>query len=114
MAMRESLNSLEMNVFLFCRNPRFSYISESAKSLSFKAGKIGQLSFHKRQNQPEETLRTEVELFTNQLSDYLWALRYDEAPKARMHIRDMVKKKDEPMKKLLDVIKGNFSEREAG
>lgn len=99
---------LEMDVYFFCRHPKFSYIAANRSVAAFKAGEIKQLSFHQK-NLPDEALRLEVELFTNGLADFLFALHFVESSTARMDVRDQLKLPDEPMQKLLNVIAKSFT-----
>lgn len=100
-------NPKEWCVYTFSRADKTSYIDEALLFVDFKAEKASVFSFHKN-NLADEALRTEIDIFASQLSDYMWALLYKEANGARPAIRDAIRDPETPIQDLLDVVKENY------
>ncbi len=100
-------NPKEWAVYTFSRAVKTSYISEDIEFDDFKAGNCDQLSFHENKLAGDD-LRTAIDVFASQLSDYMWALTYKEADGARPAVRDAVRDPGLSVQGLLDVVKANY------
>jgi hypothetical protein len=101
-------NPKEWCVYTFSRADKTSYIEESLEFEDFKGGKAELFSFHE-QGKVGEALRTEIDIFASQLSDYMWALTYKEKDGARPLLRDAIRDPQNPIQALLDVVKANYN-----
>lgn len=100
-------NPKEWCVYTFSRADKTSYIDEALLFEDFKSGTTALFSFH-QQNLEDEALRTEIDIYAAQLSDYMWALMYKEADGARPLVRDAIRSPKTPVQTLLDVVKANY------
>ena len=100
-------NPKEWCVYTFSRADSTGYIDEELDFDEFKDGTAAIFSFHEKK-MADEALRTEIDIFASQLSDYMWALMYKESDGARPLVRDAIRAPENAIQTLLDVVKANY------